>query len=206
MATIRLSWAPRSPIHPGPTPYRPRHPGFSSSTAIPCPPPMHTAATPYLSPSARSWRARVMARRRPVAASGCPRAMAPPCTLSRAGSSSRACCTASSWAPWASLISRRSMASEASAVEQALDGRHRAAAHDVRRHPHHATAAHPGQCPSRCGVRAPCQQHGGGAVGHRAAVAGGLDAARMYRRQPRQGLPRGLPRMAVLLDHRAASR
>ncbi len=50
----QVELGPAKPDTPRPNPYRPRHPGFSSSTAIPCPPPMHTAATPYLSPSARN--------------------------------------------------------------------------------------------------------------------------------------------------------
>jgi hypothetical protein len=71
---------------------------------------MQAEATPQRAPISRSWRATVIVRRTPVAASGWPSAMAPPLTLSRISSpSSRP--TASVCAPWASLISKRAMSS-----------------------------------------------------------------------------------------------
>ncbi len=57
---------------------------FSSSRAIPCPPPMQADAIPYFPPERFSSRAKVMAKRTPVAPNGWPMAMAPPFTLSRA--------------------------------------------------------------------------------------------------------------------------
>ena len=51
---------------------------ISTHIAIPMPPPMHRAATPFLPPvRARAFR-RVTRIRQPEAPMGCPRAMAPP--------------------------------------------------------------------------------------------------------------------------------
>src|SRR6516165_239105 len=83
--------------------------GFSISSAMPWPPPMHAAAIPSRSRARLSSRASVIASRTPVAPSGWPMAIAPPLTLSLASSMPSSRAQAITWAPNASLISKRSM-------------------------------------------------------------------------------------------------
>src|SRR5262249_26119882 len=60
----------------------------STSRAAPCPPPTHSVARPRASLRLDSSHSKVRIRRPPVAPTGWPRAIAPPFTLVRSGSSS----------------------------------------------------------------------------------------------------------------------
>src|SRR5262249_47030041 len=86
------------------------------SMAIPCPPPMHALAMPYVFLRAASSRASVSTSRVPVAPSGCPSAMAPPFTFTFSRSRPRSFSTARYCAANASLISNRSMSFKESLV------------------------------------------------------------------------------------------
>src|SRR5512143_312846 len=83
----------------------------SRTTAIPWPPPMQAPATPYRVPRRRISLARVSVQRVPVAASGCPSAIAPPLTFSFSRSRPSSRTTPRIWPAKASLISQRSMSS-----------------------------------------------------------------------------------------------
>src|SRR5690606_20706309 len=80
----------------------------SIATAVASPPPMHRAATPRLPPwRCRAW-IRVTTSRAPEAPIGCPRAQAPPCTVSLSCGMPRACMGAMATQAKASLTSNRS--------------------------------------------------------------------------------------------------
>mmetsp|Transcript_17007 Transcript_17007/g.37140 ORF Transcript_17007/g.37140 Transcript_17007/m.37140 type:complete len:203 (+) Transcript_17007:236-844(+) len=78
-------------------------------TAMPCPPPMHAAPTPYFLPVRLRLCVRWVRMRAPDAPRGCPRAMAPPLTLTFSRSRPNSRSQEMYWAAKASLISIRSM-------------------------------------------------------------------------------------------------
>src|SRR5205085_2724575 len=87
------------------------HAKLSTTTAIPCPPPMHAVARPYRFLRRRSSYNSVMISRVPVAPSGCPSAMAPPFTLAFSRSMPNSFSTAKYCAAKASFTSIKSMSS-----------------------------------------------------------------------------------------------
>src|SRR5262245_577538 len=83
----------------------------SKIPAAPMPPPMHIVTRPWRAFRRRSSSRIVTVSFAPVAPSGCPRAMAPPFTLTRSAGSRSSRITASAWAAKASFNSIRSMSS-----------------------------------------------------------------------------------------------
>ncbi|MNH26801.1 hypothetical protein D3C79_868750 [compost metagenome] len=75
---------------------------------------------------------------------------------------------------------------QTAALQQQLNGRHRADAHGLRRYAHGGGHQQPRQWRARTG-RETTDQRRRGTIHHRTAVAGGLHTASVNRRQPRQG-------------------
>ena len=72
-------------------------------TAIPCPPPIHIVAKPYLPFLFLSSYTNLVIMIEPVAPTGCPNAIAPPFTLTFSGSNPNCLFTAQAWAAKASF-------------------------------------------------------------------------------------------------------
>src|SRR5579864_6869656 len=87
---------------------------FSTIVAIPCPPPMHAVARPYFALRRRNSCSSVITNRVPVAPSGCPRAIAPPLTLTLLRSRPSSFSTARYCPAKASFTSIRSISSSLS--------------------------------------------------------------------------------------------
>src|SRR6266540_2676045 len=75
---------------------------------MPWPPPMQAEPRPWRAPRRRSSYTRCIAMRAPLAASGCPSAIAPPSTLVRSRGKSSSFRTAMTWGENASFTSKRS--------------------------------------------------------------------------------------------------
>ena len=101
---------------------------------MPMPPPMQSVARPFLALRRAISCSRVVSTRAPEAPIGWPIAIAPPLTLTIAGSQARSLLTASAWAAKASLASTRSRSlTDQPAFSSALRrGGDRPGAHDRR--------------------------------------------------------------------------
>src|SRR5690606_3310070 len=92
----------------------------SIASATPCPPPIHSVANPFLASRRAISESRVTNTRQTDAPMGCPRAIAPPLTLTFDTSHSSSLLTDRHWAAKASLASIRS----SSAIDQPALLRH----------------------------------------------------------------------------------
>ena len=171
-------------------------------SASPCPPPPQSAAAPMPPPRRCSSRARCRAMRAPDMPRGCPTAMAPPLTLTLAGSRPSSRVEAIPTAANASLISTRSrsvgsMPSLAQALAMARAGWDWRVESGPADDAVGADFRDPGQA-EFFGFGFAHHDHGGGAVGDRGGGAGG-DGAVLAERG------RSLPRDSVVVSARMPS-
>ena len=140
---------------------------------MPCPPPMHAAARPYLFFLRFSSYKSVMTNRVPVAPSGWPSAMAPPFTLTLSRSSSSAFSTARYCAANASLTSTRSMSRQFHSrfVQRDLCRRNRTDSHNLRRHARNSPTDNPPKRLRLCSIRRG-YNNSGAAIDNSAGIPG----------------------------------
>ncbi len=174
------------------------------------PPPSHMVSSPRRPPVRSSEWTSVVSRRAPVAPRGWPRAIAPPQTLTRAGSAPVSRCQARTTEANASLISIRSISSRdrPGLVQGVRGGRDRGGEHQDRVVAARGQVGDPGL--GRQAVLVQCafgrDEQRGGAVGDLAGQRGGDPAAVAQRLERGHLVQRGVAARALVLADAAVGR